>query len=123
MAKEIGRLLTAMITPFKADGSIDFGAAERLANLLVADGSDGVVVSGTTGESPTLSDDERLELLRAAIDAVGDRATVVAGTGTYSTAHSVHLTGQAHEAGADGFLVVTPYYNKPPPRGIVEHFK
>jgi 4-hydroxy-tetrahydrodipicolinate synthase len=80
-------------------------------------------VAGTTGESPTLTDDERLELVAAAVDAVGDRATVIAGTGTYSTAHSVHLTERAHELGAHGFLVVTPYYNKPPQRGIVEHFK
>src|SRR5439155_2930054 len=80
-------------------------------------------VAATTGESPTLTDDEKVELWRAAVDEVGGRATVIASTGTYSTAHSVHLTGQAHELGADGFLVVTPYYNKPPPRGIVEHFK
>src|SRR5262249_11341606 len=90
---------------------------------LVDNGSDGVVVAGTTGESPTLSDDERIELIAAAVDAVGDRATVIAGTGTYSTAHSVHLTERAHELGVDGFLIVTPYYNKPPPRGIVEHFR
>src|SRR4029079_18729554 len=86
-------------------------------------GSDGLVVTGTTGESPTLSDDERLELYAAAVDAVGDRATVIAGTGTYSTAHSMHLTARAHELGVHGFLVVTPYYNKPPQRGIVEHFR
>ena len=82
-----------------------------------------MVAFGTTGESPTLSDEEKLELLATALDAVGDRATVVAGTGTYSTAHSVHLTEQAHELGAHAILVVTPYYNKPPPRGIVEHFR
>ena len=86
-------------------------------------GSDGVVVNGTTGEASTLSDEERVGLIRAALEAIGDRATVVAGTGTNSTAHSIHLTEQAHEAGAHAFLVVTPYYNKPPPRGIVEHFK
>ena len=86
-------------------------------------GSDGLVVTGTTGESPTLSDSERFRLYEAAVDEVGDRATVVAGTGTYSTEHSVHLTGRAHEIGVDGFLIVTPYYNKPPARGIVEHFK
>jgi 4-hydroxy-tetrahydrodipicolinate synthase len=89
----------------------------------VGNGSDGVVVAGTTGESPTLSDDERIELVAAAVDAVGERASVLAGTGTYSTAHSVHLTERAHEAGAHGFLVVTPYYNKPPQRGIVRHFE
>ena len=88
---------------------------------LVENGSDGLVVTGTTGESPTLTDDERFELYAAAVDEVGDRATVVAGTGTYSTAHSVHLTERADELGVDGFLVVTPYYNKPPPRGIVAH--
>jgi 4-hydroxy-tetrahydrodipicolinate synthase len=119
----LGEVLTATVTPFDANGAVDYDRYAELCAYLVDNGSDGVVVSGTTGESPTLSDDERVELLRAAIDAVGDRATVVAGTGTYSTAHSVHLTEQAHEAGADGFLVVTPYYNKPPPRGIVEHFK
>ena len=92
-------------------------------SYLVDNGSDGLVVSGTTGEAPTLTDPERLDLLRAAIEAVGERATVVAGTGTNDTAHSVQLTEQAHEAGADAFLVVTPYYNKPPQRGIVAHFE
>ena len=86
-------------------------------------GSDGLVVTGTTGESPTLSDDERFALYEAAVDEVGDRATVVAGTGTNSTEHSVHLTERAHEVGVDGLLIITPYYNKPPVRGIVEHFK
>jgi len=119
----LGEVLTAIVTPFGADGSVDYDAFRALAEHLVEHGSDGFVVTGTTGESPTLSDGERLELLRVAVDAVGDRASVVAGTGTYSTAHSVHLTEEAHEAGADAFLVVTPYYNKPPPRGIVEHFK
>jgi 4-hydroxy-tetrahydrodipicolinate synthase len=118
----LGEVLTAIVTPFRPDGAIDFDAFRRLALHLVENGSDGVVVAGTTGESPTLSDDERLELFRVAVDALGDRATIVAGTGTYSTAHSVHLTEAAHEIGVDGFLVVTPYYNKPPPRGIVEHF-
>jgi 4-hydroxy-tetrahydrodipicolinate synthase len=119
----LGEILTATVTPLDSSGAVDYEKYRELCTYLVDNGSDGVVVSGTTGESPTLSDDERLELLRAAIDAIGDRATVLAGTGTYSTAHSIHLTEQAHEAGADGFLVVTPYYNKPPPRGIVEHFK
>jgi 4-hydroxy-tetrahydrodipicolinate synthase len=119
----LGSLMTAILTPFREDGSVDFDAFQALARHLVENGSDGLVVAGTTGESPTLSDDERLELIAAAVDAVGDRATVVAGTGTYSTAHSVHLTERAHELGVDAFLVVTPYYNKPPPRGIVEHFK
>jgi 4-hydroxy-tetrahydrodipicolinate synthase len=119
----LGEVLTATVTPFDADGAVDYDRYRELCAFLVDNGSDGVVVNGTTGEAPTLSDDERVELIRAAIDAVGDRATVIAGTGTNSTAHSVHLTEQAHEAGAHGFLVVTPYYNKPPPRGIVEHFK
>jgi 4-hydroxy-tetrahydrodipicolinate synthase len=119
----LGEVLTAIVTPFRADGSVDFERFRALALHLVEHGSDGLVVAGTTGESPTLADDERLELFAAAVDAVGDRATVVAGTGTYSTAHSVHLTKQAAELGVDAFLVVTPYYNLPPPRGIVEHFK
>jgi 4-hydroxy-tetrahydrodipicolinate synthase len=111
------------VTPFRSDGSVDFHRFAALAHHLVEHGSDGLVVAGTTGESPTLSDDERLELIRVALGAVGDRATVIAGTGTYSTAHSIHLTRKAHEAGAHGFLIVTPYYSKPPQRGIVEHFK
>jgi 4-hydroxy-tetrahydrodipicolinate synthase len=119
----LGEVLTATVTPFDADGAVDYERYRELCTYLVDNGSDGVVVNGTTGEAPTLSDEERLGLLRAALVAVGDRATVVAGTGTYSTAHSIHLTEQAHNAGAHGFLVVTPYYNKPPPRGIVEHFK
>jgi len=119
----LGNVLTAIVTPFREDGSIDFDAFQGLARHLVDTGSDGLVVAGTTGESPTLADDERLDLFRAALEAVGDRATVVAGTGTYSTAHSVHLTEQAHELGADAFLVVTPYYSKPPQRGIVAHFE
>jgi 4-hydroxy-tetrahydrodipicolinate synthase len=119
----LGEVLTAVVTPFDANGAVDHERFRELAAHLVENGSDGLVVAGTTGEAPTLSDDERLELIAVALDAVGDRATVVAGTGTYSTAHSVHLTERAHELGVDGFLVVTPYYNKPPPRGIVEHFK
>ena len=119
----LGNVLTAIVTPFREDGAVDFDAFQSLARHLVANGSDGVVVAGTTGESPTLTDTERLDLFRAALEAVGEEASVVAGTGTYSTAHSVHLTEQAHELGADGFLVVTPYYNKPPQRGIVAHFE
>jgi 4-hydroxy-tetrahydrodipicolinate synthase len=119
----LGNVLTAIVTPFREDGTIDFDAFQDLARHLVANGSDGVVVAGTTGESPTLEDSERLDLFRAALEAVGEEASVVAGTGTYSTAHSVHLTEQAHELGADGFLVVTPYYNRPPQRGIVAHFE
>jgi 4-hydroxy-tetrahydrodipicolinate synthase len=119
----LGEVLTAIVTPFDGEGKVDLTSFRALANHLVEHGSDGLVVAGTTGEAPTLSDEERLSLFAAAVDAVGDRATVIAGTGTYSTAHSVHLTEQADELGVDGFLVVTPYYNKPPPRGIVEHFK
>ena len=106
----LGEVLTAIVTPFKADGSVDIQSFRALASHLVANGSDGLVVTGTTGESPTLSDDERFELYEAAVDEVGDRATVIAGTGTYATEHSVHLTARAHELGVHGFLVVTPYY-------------
>jgi 4-hydroxy-tetrahydrodipicolinate synthase len=119
----LGNVLTAIVTPFDDDGAVDFDAFQSLARHLVEHGSDGIVVAGTTGESPTLSDTERLDLIRAAVEAVGEEASVVAGTGTYSTAHSVHLTGEAHEPGADGFLVVTPYYNRPPQRGIVAHIE
>jgi 4-hydroxy-tetrahydrodipicolinate synthase len=119
----LGEVLTASVTPFDADGAVNLPRFRELAAYLVENGSDGIVVTGTTGEAPTLTDGERFELYEAAVDAVGDRATVIAGTGTYSTAHSVHLTERAHELGVDGFLVVTPYYNKPPPRGIVEHVK
>jgi 4-hydroxy-tetrahydrodipicolinate synthase len=119
----LGEVLTAIVTPFKDDESVDYDRFRELALYLVDHGSDGLVVAGTTGESPTLTDDERLELFRVAVDALGGRASVIAGTGTYSTAHSVHLTQQAHAIGVDGFLVVTPYYNKPPQRGVVEHFK
>ena len=119
----LGSVLTAIVTPFREDGSVDFDAFQRLARHLVDNGSDGIVVAGTTGESPTLTDAERLDLIGAAIDAVGGGAAVVAGTGTYSTAHSVHLSERATELEADALLVVTPYYNKPPQRGIVAHFE
>ena len=119
----LGEILTAVVTPFKPDGSLDLDRFRALAAHLVDNGSDGLVVTGTTGESPTLSDGERFALYEAALDEVGDRATVVAGTGTYSTEHSVHLTERAHKLGVHGFLIVTPYYSKPPVRGIVEHFK
>src|SRR5215210_5961741 len=112
-----------MVTPFDDDGRVDVAKFRELASYLVDNGSDGVVVTGTTGESPTLSDEERFELYEAAVDQLGGRATVVAGTGTYDTAHSIHLTERAHGLGVDGFLVVTPYYSLPTQRGIVEHFK
>jgi 4-hydroxy-tetrahydrodipicolinate synthase len=118
-----GEILTAIMTPFREDGSVDLEKFRELAGYLVDNGSDGVVVTGTTGESPTLTDEERFELYAAAVDAIGERATVIAGTGTYSTAHSMHLTARAHELGVHGFLIVTPYYSKPPARGIVEHFR
>jgi 4-hydroxy-tetrahydrodipicolinate synthase len=119
----LGEVLTATVTPFDAEGAVDLDRYRELCSFLVDNGSDGVVVNGTTGEASTLSDEERIGLIEAALDAVGDRATVVAGTGTNSTAHSIELTQQAHAAGAHAVLVVTPYYNKPPQRGIVEHFK
>jgi 4-hydroxy-tetrahydrodipicolinate synthase len=119
----LGQVLTAMVTPFNGAGAVNIDAFKRLCAHLVDNGSDGLVVAGTTGESPTLSDAERLQLFAAAVETVGDRASVVAGTGTYSTAHSVHLTREAEAIGVDGYLVVTPYYNKPPVRGIVAHFK
>ena len=118
----LGEVLTAVVTPFRADGSLDIDAFRALARHLVDNGSDGLVVTGTTGEAPTLSDGERLELYAAAVDEVGGRATVVAGTGTYDTRHSIHLTREADALEVDAFLVVTPYYSKPPPRGIVAHF-
>ena len=116
-------MLTAIVTPFKRDGAVDLDSFRALARHLVDNGSDGLVVTGTTGEGPVLSDEERLELYAAALDEVGDRATVVAGTGTYDTRHSIHLTEKAHELGVDAFLIVTPYYSKPPQRGIVAHFE
>jgi 4-hydroxy-tetrahydrodipicolinate synthase len=119
----LGEVLTAVVTPFRRDGAVDFERFRELAQHLVESGSDGLVVAATTGESPNITDDERVELWRVAVDALRGRGTVVAGTGTYSTAPSVHLTREAHDVGVDGFLVVTPYYNKPPPRGIVEHFR
>ena len=119
----LGEVLTAILTPFHPDGSVNVAKFRELAAHLVDHGSDGVVVAGTTGESPTLTDEEKLQLFAAAVEAVGDRATVVAGTGTYDTGHSVHLTKLAHEAGVDAMLVVTPYYNKPPQRAIVRHFQ
>ncbi|MGZ4256988.1 MAG: 4-hydroxy-tetrahydrodipicolinate synthase [Gaiellaceae bacterium] len=119
----LGEVLTATVTPFDSGGGVDLDGYQELCAFLVDNGSDGVVVNGTTGEASTLSEDERVGLIRAALEAVGDRASVVAGTGTNSTAHSIELTRQAQEAGAHAVLVVTPYYNKPPQRAIVEHFK
>ena len=120
---DLGAILTAMVTPFDSSGALREDAIRRLARHLVEHGSDGLVVAGTTGESPTLDDAEKLRLMEIVVDEVGDQATVVAGTGSNDTAHSVHLTAQAAGRGVDAVLVVTPYYNKPNRRGLVEHFK
>ncbi|WP_214412986.1 4-hydroxy-tetrahydrodipicolinate synthase [Sphaerisporangium fuscum] len=118
-----GRMLTAMVTPFTADGSVDVDGVQRLAAYLVDEqGNDGLVVSGTTGESPTTGDAEKETILRAVLEAVGDRATVVAGAGTNDTRHSVELARAAERAGAHGLLLVTPYYNRPPQEGLYRHF-
>ena len=118
----LGTVLTAMVTPFAQDGSLDTATAARLATRLVDSGCDGLVVSGTTGESPTTTDDEKLTLLRAVLEAVGDRARIIAGAGTYDTAHSVHLAKACAAEGAHGLLIVTPYYSRPPQSGLVAHF-
>jgi 4-hydroxy-tetrahydrodipicolinate synthase len=118
----LGTVLTAMVTPFGPDGSLDLAAAARLANHLVDAGCDGLVLSGTTGESPTTTDAEKIALLRAVLDAVGDRARIIAGAGTYDTAHSVHLAKACAAEGAHGLLVVTPYYSRPPQAGLIAHF-
>jgi 4-hydroxy-tetrahydrodipicolinate synthase len=117
----LGEVLTAIVTPFRDDGSLDLDAFRRLARHLVDNGSDGLVVTGTTGESPTTTTEEDGRTLAAVIEAVGDRASVVAGVGTNDTRHSVELAEQAAKAGADGLLIVTPYYNKPPQSGVVAH--
>jgi 4-hydroxy-tetrahydrodipicolinate synthase len=117
-----GRMLTAMVTPFTADGALDLDGAQRLAAHLVDAGNDGLIVNGTTGESPTTSDEEKSQLVRAVVDAVGARAHVVAGVGTNDTRHSVQLARAAQRAGAHGLLTVTPYYNKPPQEGLFQHF-
>ncbi|OBK21672.1 4-hydroxy-tetrahydrodipicolinate synthase [Mycobacterium asiaticum] len=118
----LGTLLTAMVTPFDAEGALDTAAAVRVAHHLVDQGCDGLVLSGTTGESPTTTDDEKRELLRVVLDAVGDRARIIAGAGTYDTAHSIKLAKAAAAEGAHGLLVVTPYYSRPPQRGLTAHF-
>ena len=122
-ARPFGRVLTAMVTPFAEDGSIDLAGAQKLAAHLVdRQAHDGLVVLGTTGESPTLGDGEQSAVLEAVLDAVGDRATVVAGVGTNDTAHSIENARRAERLGAHGLLVVTPYYNKPPQAGLLRHF-
>ena len=122
MPAPLGRILTAMVTPFATDGALDLDVARAVARYLVRHGSEGLVVHGTTGEAPTLSDAEKLDLVEAVADEVGGEVPVVAGTGTYDTAHSVHLTREAVRRGADAILAVTPYYNKPPAEGIYRHF-
>lgn len=120
--RPFGRVLTAMVTPFDADGALDLDKAGELASHLIELGNDGLVLNGTTGEGPTTSDEEKAELVRAVLAAVGDRATVVAAAGTYDTAHSVHLAESMAKAGAHGLLVVTPYYSRPPQAGLLAHF-
>ena len=118
-----GRVITAMVTPFDAAGKVDFAAAERLASHLVDHGSDGIVVSGTTGESATLTKTEKVELFHLISRAIGGRASVIAGVGSYSTQESIELAREAEKTGVDGFLVVAPYYNKPSQEGIYQHFR
>ena len=123
MAGRFGSLVTAMVTPFRDDHGVDLDGAQALATYLIDHGSDAVVVAGSTGESPTLTHKEKAELFRAVAEAVRGRGKVICGTGTYSTAETLELTQAAEDAGADGLLVVTPYYNKPPQRGLIAHFE
>lgn len=118
-----GKILTAMVTPFDASGEIDWNATKNLINYLIANGSDGLVVSGTTGESPTLSEQEKLDLFRFTVKVVDGRVPIIAGTGSYNTRDSIILTKQAENAGVDGIMLVTPYYNKPSQEGMYQHFK
>ncbi len=120
---EIGRLLTAMVTPFDDKGAVDFEQAKKLAHALLDSGSDGIVLSGTTGESPTLTTDEKMRLFSEVKQSIGDKGVVIAGTGTYSTAESIKLSQEAEKHGVDGLLLVVPYYNKPPQEGMYRHFK
>lgn len=123
MDTEFGKIVTAAITPFTADNEVDYDEFRRLVRFLVENGSDSIVVAGTTGESPTLSDAEKLKLVSVAVAELGDEYPVIAGTGSNNTAHTVELTKAAVEAGARGILAVTPYYNKPPRAGLVKHFE
>jgi len=118
-----GRLITAMVTPFTADGELDVAGAKVIADHLLANGNDGIVVAGSTGESPTLTNAEKAELLAAVLDVARGRGEVIMGTGTYSTRTTIEASVAAHEAGADGLLVVTPYYNRPPQAGLLAHFR
>jgi 4-hydroxy-tetrahydrodipicolinate synthase len=123
MTDSLGTILTAMVTPFDADLAVDHGKLSELAEYLVENGSDGLVVAGTTGESPTLADDEKTAMFRTVVETVGDRVPVVANTGSNDTAHSIVLTRAAEKCGVDAVLAVTPYYNKPPERGLLAHFR
>ena len=120
---ELGRLLTAMVTPFDSEGKVDYALAKRLAGALLDSGSEGVVLAGTTGESPTLTHEEKIRLFTEVRDEIGGRGAIVAGTGTYNTAESIELTRAATDAGADAVLLTTPYYSKPPQEGIYRHFE
>jgi len=120
---DFGRVLTAMVTPFDAQGAVDYRRAQELAEALIASGTDGLVVCGTTGESPTLTTEEKLRLFRDIRDAIGTRATIVAGTCNYNTAESIELSNEAKECGVDGVLGTVPYYNKPPQNGLYAHFE
>ncbi len=122
MSARFGEVITAIVTPFKSDGSLDVDGVRSLSSHLVEHGSDGLVVCGTTGESPTLSHEEKLSLFETIVDEVGGRASVIAGTGTYNTAESIELTKQAADLGIDACLVVTPYYSKPPQNALLAHF-
>ncbi|HEY2043843.1 MAG TPA: 4-hydroxy-tetrahydrodipicolinate synthase [Jatrophihabitans sp.] len=122
--RPFGRLITAMVTPFTIDGALDADGAQKLASYLVDEQhNDALVINGTTGESPTTSDAEKADLVAAVVSAVGDRALVIAGVGTFDTAHTIALAEQAAQAGADGLLVVTPYYSRPPQPALVRHFR
>lgn len=122
MSLQFGRLLTAMVTPFHPDGMMDLDGAKRLANQLIEDGNDGLVICGTTGEAPTLSSQEKVQLWTAVREAVGPDIPIIAGTGSYCTRSTIELSKKAQDAGADGLLLVTPYYNKPSPEGMLAHF-
>ncbi|HIE11873.1 MAG TPA: 4-hydroxy-tetrahydrodipicolinate synthase [Desulfotomaculum sp.] len=123
MAADFGRVLTAMVTPFDKDGALNVDQVKKLARYLVENGSDGLVVAGTTGESPTLSKEEKASLFKAVVEETGGKATVIAGTGSYSTADSIALTKVAQKAGADAVMLVAPYYNKPSQEGLYRHFR
>src|SRR5688500_4164777 len=123
MRGRFGDLITAMVTPFDSNGEVDLKEAARLASHLADNGSDGFVIGGSTGEGATVTDEEKSRLIQTVKEAVGNRASIIANTGTYDTAHSIHLTEEAEKAGADAVLTVTPYYNRPPQNGLLAHFK